>query len=37
MASGIIITGSSGVGKTTLGQLVARELGYPFVDIDEYI
>lgn len=32
-----MITGSSGAGKTTLGKLVARELGYTFVDIDECI
>lgn len=37
MATGIMITGSSGAGKTTLGKLVANELGYTFVDIDEYI
>ena len=37
MATGIIITGPSGAGKTTLGQAVAKELGYTFVDIDEYI
>ena len=37
MTSGIMITGSSGAGKTTLGQLVARELGFTFVDVDEYI
>lgn len=37
MAKGIMITGSSGAGKTTLGRLVAKELGYIFVDIDDYI
>lgn len=37
MATGIMITGSSGAGKTTLGKLVAKKLGYTFVDIDEYI
>lgn len=37
MATGIMIMGSAGAGKTTLGKLVAKELGYTFVDIDEYI
>ena len=32
-----MITGSSGAGKTTLGKMVARELGFTFVDIDECI
>lgn len=37
MATGIMIMGSSGAGKTTLGKMVAEKLGYTFVDIDEYI
>lgn len=37
MAKGIIITGPQGAGKTTLGKLVARELGFAFFDIDDYI
>lgn len=37
MATGIMIMGSSGAGKTTLGKMVAKELGYKYVDIDEYI
>lgn len=37
MATGIMIMGSSGAGKTTLGELVANALGYTFVDVDEYI
>ena len=30
----IIVMGVSGCGKTTIGDLVARELGVPFVDGD---
>lgn len=32
-----MIFGPAGSGKTTLGRLVARQLGYQFVDIDDYI
>lgn len=37
MATGIMIMGSSGAGKTTLGKLTAQALGYKFIDIDDYI
>ena len=37
MARGIIIFGSAGSGKTSLGKLTAAELGFPYFDIDEYI
>lgn len=37
MAAGIMILGPSGAGKTTLGKLVAKELGFVFIDIDDYI
>jgi adenylate kinase family enzyme len=37
MARGIIIFGSAGSGKTTLGKQVAKELGFPYFDIDDYI
>ena len=37
MATGIMIMGAPGAGKTTLGELVARELGYAFLDVDEYM
>lgn len=34
---GMIILGSPGSGKTTLGRMVADKLGISFLDIDEYI
>lgn len=34
---GMIILGSAGSGKTTLGKLTAEKLGISFLDIDEYI
>ncbi|GKX66388.1 AAA family ATPase [Inconstantimicrobium mannanitabidum] len=37
MARGIIIFGSAGSGKTTLGKLVAEKLNFPYFDIDDYI
>jgi adenylate kinase family enzyme len=37
MTRGIIIFGSQGAGKTTLGKLVSKELGYQYFDIDDYI
>ena len=37
MRSNIFITGFSGSGKTTVGRLVARLLGWRFVDVDEVI
>lgn len=37
MAEGIMILGASGTGKTTLGRITARKLGFSFLDIDEFI
>ncbi|MDO5564976.1 MAG: shikimate kinase [Eubacteriales bacterium] len=37
MPTGIMIMGSSGAGKTTLGKIVAEKLGFTFIDIDDYI
>ncbi|RKY87906.1 shikimate kinase [candidate division KSB1 bacterium] len=33
----IYITGFMGTGKTTLGEILARKLGYKFIDIDNII
>ncbi|MFQ6070383.1 MAG: 3-dehydroquinate synthase [Candidatus Aminicenantales bacterium] len=33
----IILTGMMGVGKTTVGKMLARRLGMEFQDLDEYI
>lgn len=33
----IILTGFMGSGKTTVGQLIAKELKVPFIDVDEEI
>lgn len=37
MPGGIIIFGSAGSGKTTLGKIVAKALSFPYFDIDDYI
>lgn len=37
MPRGIMILGSAGAGKTTLGRLVAKKSGTAFLDIDDYI
>lgn len=37
MSRGIIIFGSAGSGKTTLGRMVADFLDFPYFDIDDYI
>lgn len=33
----IALTGPTGVGKTTIGKLLAQNLGYAFVDLDRFI
>jgi len=37
MPRGIIIFGSAGSGKTTLGKMIAKTLSFPYFDLDDYI
>ncbi len=37
MFKNIILTGFMGVGKTSVGTQLAKDLGYTFVDIDKLI
>lgn len=37
MPEGIIILGSAGSGKTSLGHLVVSGLGFTHLDIDDYL
>jgi gluconokinase len=32
----LVVMGVSGAGKTTIGRALARELGWPFLDADDY-
>lgn len=33
----VFLIGYMGCGKTTLGEVLARQMGVPFIDLDEYI
>lgn len=37
MQDNIVLTGFMGCGKTTIGKALANELGFAFLDTDEYI
>jgi gluconokinase len=32
----VLVMGVAGAGKTTIGQALAQELGWPFIDADDY-
>ena len=37
MQKNVVLTGFMGTGKTTVGRLLAQQLGYEFIDTDEFI
>ena len=36
MAVGLVLMGVTGSGKTTIGKLLSTELGWPFLDGDDF-
>lgn len=37
MSKPVFLIGYMGCGKTTLGEVLARQMGLPFIDLDDYI